>query len=111
MAPIYSQLLLEAVIDPSSSASVILPDPWTWIVRDVMINVRNGEPDTGGGFVEISLGTIFIAECRFPGAYMQLRRWEMREVAPGPTVLSADCGGGGSMAAQVRVSGYRLTPP
>lgn len=107
--PVYSELLASGTITGTATAEVVLPDPYTWVVRDISGRYLAG--DTGGGLVIFGINDIGFFDVYFPQKRSGFYHWEGRVVAPGPTTLSIACPDTGA-AAQVAylVSGYRLTP-
>lgn len=108
--PVYSVQLGTGFLAPGDVTLIPLDEPYTWVVREVLFQIINNTPDTGGGFATVNQGSLDIARVTFPGSFIETVRFDLRTVLPGPSELAVTCGGGGSLNVGYSISGYQLYP-
>lgn len=107
---VYSVELLEAIVAVVGETTVDLAAGYTWVIREIFVDVDNGL--TGGVGCYVTINGLYIMRLRTPQTITFTRTYERRDVVSGPATLAAGVSyiGGGGLAA-FRISGYQLTQP
>lgn len=105
--PVYSVLLLGGTIEAGSGSTVELAAGFVYVVRD--INAVFSTSGVGSCTLHVTFdGRQIDYEWCAGNTFAEAHTWSGRCVAAGPTTITADVGGAGSV--DVTISGYQLTP-
>lgn len=106
--PVYSRRLIATIVESGLPADFIVLDEETLVVRDVQLLI-NADTSQGDIF-SLTLDGFAICVVGIPAGGVYVYSKELRGVAPGPTVLTAQLTFATTALVECYVSGYLLTP-
>jgi hypothetical protein len=106
---VYSLPLLAAVMAVGSPVSAVVPNGFTWVVRD--ISGTWACPTSGVGEIIFEADGITFLQYWVPPGHQDGFHWEGRVVIAGLSTLTVATAGDAGFTAQFRLSGYELSLP